>query len=122
LIELPCFWAKDQDGDFSLGGGPSADLCVWHVRVLVIGQVFGVEKLWARLPANQANLMPMPAFRDNVLAERLGDARVISPAGERLDLGERAEVMVRFWAERFNQAERFLLAFDAGDPTISRMP
>jgi len=120
-ITLPCFWAKDQDGSFSPGGGPSADLSVWHVRVLVIAQVFGEEKLWARLPVDQANLMPMPAFRDRGIAERIGDARLISLAGERLDLGETLQVTVSFRAERFRQTELLLLSFGADGPTISRL-
>lgn len=119
VIKLPCFWAKEEDGKFSLGGSPSADLSVWHVRVLVIGQVFGAEKLWARLPASQTDLLLIPAFRDKGLAEKIGDARVVSPAGERLDLGETAEVTVRFHAERFYRSERFLLSFNVDGPTIS---
>jgi len=120
--EMPCFWSSSEDGKFALGGSVSADLDVWHQRVLVIAQVFKEMKLWARLPADPANLFHPPAIREKEVAEWTGEARVISPAGERLDLGGKAMLTVNFGAGSFRHTERFLLSFDSDGPTITREP
>jgi hypothetical protein len=120
-IEVPCFWAKEQDGKFAPGGGPSADLGVWHTRVLLIAQVFGAEKLWARLPAEPSDIFHTGGSRDKALAERIGEARVTSRAGESLDLKNKVDLVVRFRAEGLSQEDAFRLSFDAEGPAISRL-
>jgi hypothetical protein len=114
----PCFWSKEPGKDFTSGGNVAADLYVWQDRLLVIAQVFGQEKLWARLPADQRNLFLPPAIREGWRS--LGGAYATSQAGEELDLGKNAELIVRFRAEGLEVVERrFLLGFDSEGPTIS---
>jgi hypothetical protein len=116
---MPCFWSNDNDGRFTPGGGPSADLEVWHDRALVFAQAFGKEKLWARLPADQSIMMDMPAFRERVIAERNREARLISRAGEILDLDETLGITLTFRAERFTETVQLELSFGADGPTVS---
>jgi hypothetical protein len=121
-VNVPCFWSSTADGRFTVGGGESADLDVWHARVLVIAQVFRVERLWTRLSADPDNLFHPVAIREKELAHRIGESRIVSPAGERLDLAGKAELTVNFGAADFRHTERFLLSFDAEGPTLSRAP
>jgi hypothetical protein len=116
---VPCFWSNDKDGQFSLGGGPSADLEVWHDRALLFAQAFGKETLWARLPTDQSILMEMPAVRERSIAERNREARFISRAGEILDLGDTLGVTLTFRAERFTETVQLELSFGADGPTVS---
>jgi hypothetical protein len=120
-VEIPCFWGKEPNGKFLPDAGPSADLSVWHTRVLLVAQVFGAEKLWACLPADPSHLFHTGASRDKALAERIGEARVTSRAGEPLDLRDKSELVIRFRAEELTQEDHFKLSFDAEGPTISRV-
>jgi hypothetical protein len=119
---IPCFWSGSADGKFAQGGRVSEDLDVWHTRLLVIAWVYEKDKLWTRLPADSASLFSIVHLKERDLAQRIGEVRAISPAGEHLDLGAKVEVAVSFGAEEFRQTEHFLLSFNFEGPTVTPMP
>lgn len=115
--EIPCFWSKDAGKNFVAGGEGAADLRVWQERALVIAQVFGRRKTWARLPKN-----PEILFRGFMSDPRSGAYYSVDPEEKSLNLdGTRVELTVSFKSAKLgNQTARFLCGFDAEGPTFTR--
>lgn len=112
-VKLPCFWSSKPGPDFEAGDDYSVDLPVDHERVLVVGQAFGTDKEWGRLPESLEHLF-YPTGPS-------GDGSRWSPAGERLNLGREALLEVTFRARGLNQRERLRLDFDADGSRIDRL-
>jgi hypothetical protein len=65
-----------------------------------------------------AHLFYPPFSRELELAERIHEAQKMSPAGEPLDFGGRADLEVTLKAQGLRQTGRFRLGFDADGPTV----
>lgn len=75
----------------------------------MIAQVFGADRIWARLTSD-------PEYLFHPAGASSGKGHRISMAGETLNLGGKVELVVTFRAAKIVQTERFLCRFDAEGP------
>ncbi|MFY9821460.1 MAG: hypothetical protein WAM82_08760 [Thermoanaerobaculia bacterium] len=111
---IACHWSKESNAMVAFGGNRAGDLNVQQQRGLLIAQVFGVKKIWARLAKNEEILFRYPIYANDSLAvEKREAAWATSREAESLDLGEKVELIVSFHSEDVNHMEHVFLDFDS---------